>query len=449
MAIVRRRYYFWLARAYITRLRKTIISSLVAGIIVFFILATFFNFYLLPKIQKKVQRIGYFGVYNTQNLPKEVLDDVSYGLTRVSNDTTVSPGASFTWQVKDNGKDYIFRIRKGQFFGNGRELTAKNLNLNFADVKKKILDEYTVEYILKEPYSPFLVSAAKPILDKNFSGLGEFKVSKVDLNGGFIRSLTLSDKKSPTEKKEIYFYPTSEALKTAYALGQIDKAVGVQDKKIADKNFSEWKNTDIQKNVDYATLVTVFYNNADSTLSDKKLRQALSYAIPAEFSEGERAYSPIAPISIYFSRTPNYGISNIDVSKSLLSGNTDINKKTFEISVPDEHKSVAEKVAKEWSKIGVKTKIKTVNSVPSNFQILIYPIKLPQDPDQYTLWHSAQVDNIVKYKNLRIDKLLEDGRSTSDQESRQNIYTDFQKYLIDDAPAGFLYFPYTYTISRK
>jgi len=71
------------------------------------------------------------------------------------------------------------------------------------------------------------------------------------------------------------------------------------------------------------------------------------------------------------------------------------------------------------------------------------------DPDQYTLWHSSHDTNITKYKNLRIDKLLEDGRQVIDLEERQKIYADFQKYLLDDMPAIFLYFPYTFTISRK
>ena len=71
------------------------------------------------------------------------------------------------------------------------------------------------------------------------------------------------------------------------------------------------------------------------------------------------------------------------------------------------------------------------------------------DPDQYTLWHSGQMNNITNYKNLRIDKLLEDGRQTVDIQSRIKIYADFQKYLLDDAPATFLYFPDIYTVTRN
>jgi peptide/nickel transport system substrate-binding protein len=75
-------------------------------------------------------------------------------------------------------------------------------------------------------------------------------------------------------------------------------------------------------------------------------------------------------------------------------------------------------------------------------------MRLPYDPDMYTIWHSGQVNNITHYKNVRIDKLLEDGRQATDENKRIQIYADVQKYLLDDAPAAFLYFPYSYTVSR-
>ena len=40
-------------------------------------------------------------------------------------------------------------------------------------------------------------------------------------------------------------------------------------------------------------------------------------------------------------------------------------------------------------------------------------------------------------------------RKTIDINERKEIYADFQKYLLDDAPASFLYLPYTYEISRN
>lgn len=449
MSLIRKRYYIWLLKAYLRRWSKTILSSLIFGVIFFFAIIFIINFYFLPRVQKKVQKIGYWGTYRTDTLPHEILSDISYGLTKLNPDGTVAPAASYSWQIKNDGKEYVFKIKKGQYFHNNKELTSESLNLNFKDVQKGIIDNYTVSIFLKEPYSPFLVTVSKPILAQNFSGLGIFKVAKVELNGGFVKKITLQNKNDPSNKKIINFYPTEEALKTAFALGEIDVAQELTDLKIKGSDAALWTNTHIEKRVDYSRLFTIFYNNADSIVSNKKVRQALSFAIPDKFDEGERAYSPISPKSAFFAKTPNYGISDLDIAKSLISSEKEIKNKSFEISVDEENKDLAEKIAYYWNKIGVKTKIKVQSGIPGSFQILIYPIKLPHDPDQYTLWHSGQANNISKYNSMRIDKLLEDGRSISDLEKRISIYSDFQKYLIDDSPATFVYFPYVYTLSRK
>jgi ABC-type transport system substrate-binding protein len=190
-------------------------------------------------------------------------------------------------------------------------------------------------------------------------------------------------------------------------------------------------------------------NNNDSILGNKKVRQALNYALPENVSVGERAFGPIPPTSIYFSQPPSYKISDLELSKTLLSSLTEPIKEPITISTTDEYQRIAVGVQKEWEKLGVKSKIKIVQDIPSDFQAFIYRIKLPQDPDQYVLWHSDQSNNITHYKNLRIDKLLEDGRSISDIEKRKKIYSDFQKYLTDDAPASFYYFPTEYTIYKE
>lgn len=450
MSVVRRRYYFWLFRAYIKRWYKAILTSLLAGVVIFFASIFALNFYLLPLLQKKVQKIGYTGVYTTNTIPHEILSDVSYGLTKVDSTGEISPAASFKWDVKNNGQEYTFYLKHGQYFHNGRELTSGTIPILFKDVEKVDIDKYTVKLTLKSSYSPFLTSISAPILDKKLSGLGQFKIKKVDVNGGFVRSLTLEDVKDRGRRKIIMFYPTESALKSAYALGDVDHAQGVASIDIKDSTFEKWPNTKIEKNINYRELVTMFYNNNDRNLSSRKVRQALSYAVPAKFSQGERAYSPIPPTSMYFAKGPNFGISDVEISKSLLSEDKDVFKQTFEITTTPDYVNVALAVAEGWKELGIKTKIKTVDTLPSNFQILIYPIKLPADPDQYTLWHSIGVDNIANYRiNKRIDKLLEDGRSITDPEARLAIYADFQKYLIDDAPATFLYFPKNYNISRK
>ncbi|HVZ11788.1 MAG TPA: ABC transporter substrate-binding protein, partial [Patescibacteria group bacterium] len=229
MSIVRRRYYFWLARAYVARWYKTIISSLILGVAIFFGIIFLLDIYLLPILQKKVLKIGYVGIYNLATVPSEVLSDVSYGLTQVNTNGTISPAAAYKWDITDNGRDYTFYLRRGQFFHNGQELTSYNLPISFQDVNKKVVDKYTVSFILHSPYAPFLASVSKPLLLNDLAGLGKYKISKVDINGGFVRSMTFQDLSDVGKRKIISFYPSEVALKDAYALGNVDEARGIAD----------------------------------------------------------------------------------------------------------------------------------------------------------------------------------------------------------------------------
>ena len=432
------------------RWKRTIISSVVFGVIAFFAVGFMVDFYILPHIEKKIRKVGYSGTYTFQTIPKDILNEASYGLTKVTKDGTIQPAAAYKWTITNEGRDYTFYIKKGQYFNDKEELNSKNLGYNFADVKEQIVDNYIVKFSLSEPYAPFLSLMSKPIFNKKLEGLAGYKIQGISLNGGFVKSVTMINKSKTGYKKIINFYPTQDALKTAFALGDIDVAYGITDQTIKDHSLSEWSGVSIKKKVNYNELLTLFFNNSDSILSDKRVREALSYSLPEKFTEGERAFSPINPSSIYFAKTPNYGISSLEIARSLLGPNSDAQKTTFEISTTEDFKNTAAVIQNSWRKLGINSKIKIVSGVPSDFQILLYAIKLPEDPDQYTLWHSKGVNNIINYRrNLRIDKLLEDGRSTNDIEQRIATYEDFQKYLIDDAPAAFIYFPYNFTLERN
>ena len=447
MASLRRRYYVWLVKAYFKKMRRTIISSLVLGILVFFAIIGLLNYYFRPLIFKTTENVGYAGSYTVQTLPNDILSEISFGLTMVDANGKILPGAASSYKV-ENQKTYTFKIRPGIKFHNGKELTSSNVNYNFQDVMVKTPDKYTIQFMLKDAYSPFLSTVSRPILDSKFNGIGQYKVNNIEVNGGFVKSISLTDTQEKNKKKKIYFYPTQQALKVAFMLGEVSKIYGVTDTTVDNTNLSKWQKVDTKSYTDYKNLVAIFYNNNDSVLSDKKLRQALNYALPEKISYGQRAYGPIPPDSIYFEQPPTYEISDIELSKTLLSTIKDPIAQLITISTTDEYQDVAERIQKSWEKIGIKSKIKIVQDVPSDFQIFLYRVKIPLDPDQYVLWHSDQKNNIVHYKNLRIDKLLEDGRSISDVSKRKKIYADFQKYLTDDVPASFFYFPTEYNLSK-
>ena len=448
----RRRLILWLFKAYIGKWRKTIFISFILGLIVFFILRFGVNYFipLIPFTQQET--IGVVGSYSVDSLPSYILSKASRGLTSVSSDQTIKPDVAKSWDIKDNGKTYIFYLRQDVYFSDGTKLTSDQIKYNFLDVIIERPNKYTIIFKLKNVYSPFLITVSKPIFKNGFVGLGSYRVQAVNLNGNFVQNINLVSVKGDSKELSYQFYPTEESLKTAFVLGDVSKIMEVRDQDFNGKNFDLFKNTIVTKTIDYSKLVTIFYNTQDKDLSDKKLREALSYSVPDTFSEGERNFGPFVPNSwVTIDGLTTYQ-QDLQHAKLLL-GQTETSTKSSSIVLSLEtlpqHAKLANQIKSIWEQLGIKTNVKVIDSFPSNFQVFLGEFNVPKDPDQYTLWHSSQINNITNYKNLRIDKLLEDGRQTIDITQRRKIYSDFQKYLLDDPPATFLYFPYAYDITRK
>jgi peptide/nickel transport system substrate-binding protein len=448
----RQRLIFWLLKAYFKKWRKTIFISFIVGLAVFFILRFGVNYFipLIPFTQK--QTIGLTGAYTTDNLPQVITTKLSSGLTGIDENQEVKPNIASSWDIKNDGKTYIFHLRDDVYFNNGSKLTSDDINYNFIDVKVDRPNKNTIIFNLKNKYSPFLVTVSKPIFKNGLVGTGEYRVSLIDLNGNFVQSISIISTKASNKELVFQFYPTEESLKTAFMLGEVSQAIGIKDLNFKGKSMLYLPNANIHKRINYSQLVTLFYNVDDKNLSDKRLRAALSYVVPDTLTQGERNYGPFTPTSwVARNGLTTYSLDP-DHAKLLLKdslNSSQSSKLIIELKTLPQYEDVAKLVVKQFSELGLKFKITVVQSLPVNFQMFLGDFNVPKDPDQYMLWHSAQTDNISNYKNLRIDKLLEDGRQIYDLNERIKIYEDFQKYLLDDPPAIFLYFPYVYDITRK
>ena len=449
--IKRKRLILWLARAYFKRWGRTIFISFIFGLIFFSIL--FLNRTLvLSKIPFALneERIGIAGAFTINSLPPEVLDSVSLGLTHVSSDGRVSPSASERWEIKDDGKTYVFYLKDNIYFTDGDKLTSGKIEYGFTDVVVERPAESVIVFKLKDRYTPFIVTVSRKIFKKNFVGLGKYSIEGVKTNGEFIEKIELSEVDG--NGKVIYqFYPTQEALKNAFVLGEVTKITDINDTKLKDVSFESFKNAKISKKVNYEKLVTVFYNTEDRTLSDKRIRKALSYSMPDTFKYGKRNSLSFSEDSWGAEHVSVIPKQDIDRAKELLSESSATESAGLKIQLKTlpQYRDVAEDVKKSWEKIGVEVILDETESVPTIFQAFLGEFFVPKDPDQYMLWHSQQPSNITGYKNLRIDKLLEDGRKIVDINERKKIYADFQKYILDDSPASFLFFPYVYEVEKK
>jgi peptide/nickel transport system substrate-binding protein len=197
-------------------------------------------------------------------------------------------------------------------------------------------------------------------------------------------------------------------------------------------------------------MVGIFINLRNPNFNDKEVRQALALGTPA-FPDYEKAISPLSPLSWAYSR--KIRVYNYDpeaaikiLSKSpFASESSELVLSTFPSLL-----SSAQTIADTWNKLGVKTRVKVENSIPSDYDVMLLVQSIPPDPDQYQYWQSTQEGtNLTHYNNPKIDKFLEDGRKEIDKDKRMKIYADFQRYLVDDVPVIFMYYPKSYTVERK
>lgn len=449
--IKRKRLILWLAKAYFKRWGRTILACFILGLIFFSLLYLNRSFISsnVPFLVNE-ERVGMAGAFTIDDLPSEVLDKVSLGLTKVSEGGRVIPSASERWEIKDEGKTYVFYLRDDLYFTDGEKLTSKNIEYGFTDVTVERPADKVIIFKLRDRYSPFVVTVSRKIFKKNLVGLGEYEIKNVETNGEFIQNITL-EKVSGVGRITYSFYPTQEALKSAFVLGEVTKVKDINDTKVKDIGFENFRNAKISKVVNEERLVTLFYNTEDTLLSDKRVRKALTYSIPDSFRYGKR--NPLSYPEGFWG-AEHVGLTpkqDIERAKDLLSESSATGSANLKIQLKTlpQYKEVSEEIRKSWQKIGVDAIITETETVPTVYQAFLGEFFVPRDPDQYMLWHSQQPSNITGYKNLRIDKLLEDGRKTVDLNERKKIYADFQKYILDDSPAAFLFFPYNYVVERK
>jgi peptide/nickel transport system substrate-binding protein len=139
----------------------------------------------------------------------EVISNIFEGLVRFkANSFVIEPCLASRWEIKENGRKWVFYLRKGIEFHNGETFNSDSVVYSFLirmkkkerDYNKwnflysfissvKALDEYKIEITLVKPYIPFLTILAETTnfiispnsyRDKAFIpiGTGPFKFSK-------------------------------------------------------------------------------------------------------------------------------------------------------------------------------------------------------------------------------------------------------------------------------
>lgn len=438
-----RRLRFWLHlfRAYLTRYRFQLVATIIVSIIVFFAASKIWSY----ASRSNVITIGYTGNYTVETIPTGILALATQSLITIDKSGKPVPSLASNWTVTEDGKTYLIFLKDNLKWHDETTVDAKDITIAIENVDISYLNNKTLEFKLPSPLASFPTALDRPVFkSKSFYGTGKFRIVAIDSQKDVIKKISLVSKEKGLPRVEIKFYPTEEQLMSAIKIGDV-KYSKVTNAKL----FEKWPNMEVQKEVDTSQVVTIFFNTQDNLISSQELRQALTYAINRTNFDGALATGPISPSSWAYTPDVKKYEYNTGKAKELLTKSQIKNPKIV-LSISSGLTGIAASIKKDWEDIGIQVELKEEKGPTHDFQALLAVEKLPPDPDQYALWHSTQIaTNLTKLKDVRIDKLLEDARSTQKEDDRKTLYASFQRDLVDAAPAVFLYHPYIYTVIYK
>jgi peptide/nickel transport system substrate-binding protein len=259
----------------------------------------------------------------------------------------IVPALATSWETKDN-KVWIFNIRKGVKFHNGKELTAQDVVDNFQWFikvpegwkppkrrgllrglqKAEAVDKYTVKVTLKAAFSQFpamLATAMRGIAppegvykhDKDYYkyavGTGPYKV--VNAEDQKLLILERNDEywgpKPYIDRLEFVFIRSDEARFIALQKGELDIAmVGFQSlPKIKEDADLEWEEVTL-----FTTNSKYYLNTRRWPMSDVRFRRALWMGIDWEsVTINTSPFKSGKPVKSFLQGTPYESKENIDL----------------------------------------------------------------------------------------------------------------------------------------
>ncbi|MDA7026090.1 peptide-binding protein [Bacillus sp. CLL-7-23] len=452
-------------------------------------------------------------LYSTDSASSDIEDLIYSTLLDVNEKLEVEYDLAEDVKQSKDGLSFDVKLRKGVKFHDGKEMTADDVvftysiplnddyvgerGTNFKVIKsitKK--GKYEVEFKLKHP-DPYFYNVTlgsygilpKHILKdvpisklgehefnrKNPIGTGPFKFKEWK-QGQYVKVEAFDHYYGGRPHLDSITYkiiPDGNAALTQLQAGDIGYyVIKGPDYKTAE-GFDHVKvETKLGLNYSY-----IGWNQKNELFRDKKVRQALSYAINRQAivdqvldGDGKVANIPESPISWNYPKnkdkikTFDY---NPEKAKKLLkeAGWTDsdgdgildkdgkkfaFTMKTNQGNKPREDLAVV--VQQQLKEIGIEAKpqivewsalIEQMNPPNWDFDAIILGWSLATFPDQSNIFHSKEAKkglNYVWYQNKELDKLLDKAKTYKDREDYQKIYEKIYEILAEDQPYTFLYY---------
>ena len=431
------------------------------------------------------------------------------GLVKYDKDMNIVGDLAESWEIAPKGLVITFHLRKGVRWHDGRPFTAEDCLYTYrvtidpktptayaGDFLKvtraEVLGPHTFRVTYDKPFAPALMSWGSAILPKHLLSGRDLAASPLTRHpigtGPYKFKEWVTGQKIVLGSNPDYFegrpyidgyimriIPDMATMFLELRTKGIDR-MGLTplqyarqtENNLFRRNFNKYR---------YLSFSYTFlgYNLKNSRFADKRVRQAIAYAInKTEIIQGvllglgREATGPYKPGTWpYNPRVKTYPHDPAK-AKSLLAeagwkdGNGDgILEKggepfVFEIITNQGNEvrgKTAEIIQRRLAEVGIKVNIRVlewaafVNDFINKrkFDATILGWTVPLDPDSYDVWHSSKTGpdelNFISFANSEVDDLLEKGRSTFDLGERKRAYYRIQELLAEEQPYTFLYVP--------
>lgn len=407
------------------------------------------------------------------------LYNIYEGLTRINEDSTVSPMLAESWTVSDDGKVYTFNLRKGVTFHDGSSFDSADVKFTYErnaaedskNKRKKYFtnmesietpDAHTVRVTLKEPRPTFLFNmgestavivgtesaasnATKPVGTGPFKFVKWTKADSVQLEkwAGF------RDAGSVKLNKVTFKFINDPAAQTAAILaGDIDIIPNLSAEML--DPFRNHPNLEVLSGTTEGETILAT-NNKRPALAKLKVRQAIAHAINRQELIDGAMSGEATPIGTHFApHNPDYVADTINTyphdlakAKALLkeAGEEGLSL-TLQLPPVGYARNGGQIVAQQLEKAGMKVKIENVEWAQwldvvykqRNYDLTIVSHVEPMDIGIY-----ANPNYYYQYDSKELQAIMAKADGTTDSAVRSKHLKEAQRKIAADAVNGFLF----------
>lgn len=426
-------------------------------------------------------------------------------MVRVNPDSEYEGDLAESWEISQDALVYTYQLKKGIAFHDGSKLTAEDVVFTYETVmanqgqnekvdlskveKVEALDTYTVQFTLKEPFSPFLDSTAqlgivpkesydRESFDQMPVGTGPWKVIQYDTEQQLIVEANETYFEGAPQIKRVTFVDMdNEAAFSNAKSGQLDvvmvqPAYGVET--LEGMHMEKLETMDVRNiSLPYREPETITdeegktYAVGNPVTSDIAVRKALSVGINRQ-EVIDHAFNGVGrpaegwTDNLIWGNTASYEDGQVEEAEKILeeAGWTDQDKDgirekdgvkcAFEVYTPADEQDrymLAAAVAENVKSLGIEIQVKqtTWDEITENAYsqgvVWGYGQYSPMVIDslfQSEHFRKQAYQNTNGYQNQEVDALIEKAISANSQENAVKAWKEVQTAYGEDYPYLFL-----------